>query len=214
MPTFSVQTFSIVRDGDVVEMHKVRPKQIGGVSVGRRADISSLGYYREIIKHASEKPGQFYVENEPLKQINTDVKTVTITYDYELMPLSKIQFTLLNQNRRRLQIEIGSGLRYDFADGTGTVQTRDQTDTGNINAIATNALIAHKNAVTDPAIAFRDEENVTHMMTPIQAMAFGQAVAAHITDLYQKKWAIADEIRAIGSSVDAAEYDLSYKWRR
>ncbi|MEQ9131103.1 MAG: DUF4376 domain-containing protein [Salinisphaeraceae bacterium] len=132
---------------------------------------------------------------------------------WEANRLREMKETLKAGNHHKRIALTQSGVSYDFPDGSAvTAQTRNDTDRANIHATVTNGLVLQAQGVTDPVMPFRDAENVTHMMTPEQAIAFGQTVLAAVTGLYQTKWAVEVAIDALETSAEAAAFDLEAAW--
>lgn len=81
-----------------------------------------------------------------------------------------------------------AGLPYTFTDSAGTIQTADE-DIRNVLAVTTTALVLNSQGIVDAVIPFRDLENVTHMLTPDEAITMGMAVQAFISTTYSDAWA-------------------------
>jgi hypothetical protein len=142
--------------------------------------------------------------------------------------LADKQAALLARLEPQRLVRQNAGLPYTFApavvasDGvtvvapavTGTIQTRDQTlypDVANINGETTAALILQSQGVTSAAISFRDQQNVTHAMTPAQIIAMGIAVSSFISATYAAKWNIQNQINALTEqTVDS--FDITQGW--
>jgi hypothetical protein len=126
---------------------------------------------------------------------------------------------LLDDRRRALSERIaqrrvdeqGKGYTYLFPDGlTGVVQTRqDSPDLLNINGQVTAALVLQSQGVLDPVMNFRDEENVTHQMTPTQMIVMGLTVSQFVSATYSSKWYHDEAVKAWDGSV---EYDYTVGW--
>jgi hypothetical protein len=107
-----------------------------------------------------------------------------------------------------------AGLPYTFPDGTGTIQTRDQTqypDISNINGRVSEALILSLQNDTTTTINFRDEQNITHAMTAPQIIAMGTAVSQFVTNTYTTKWAKEVEISQL-TEENYQSYDITEGW--
>jgi hypothetical protein len=103
-----------------------------------------------------------------------------------------------------------TGCTYTFPEGLrGTIQTRDDRDLANITGQTMAAMILQARAVTSPVLSFRDEQNVTHMMTPSQMIDMGMASSAFISASYTAKW-VHDE--AIDEWDGATPYDMLSGW--
>lgn len=113
----------------------------------------------------------------------------------------------------RLNVQ-NSGLTYKFPDGIGTIQTRDPIqypDIAIINGQATSALILAQQNVTTAFINFRDEENVTHSLTPTQTITMALAVSKFVSDTYAAKWAKQVEISNL-TEENYQSYDMTAGW--
>jgi len=144
------------------------------------------------------------------------------------------QAALLNQLESARLARQNRGLVYTFApavpavmaaDGitvvtpevpavVGTIQTRDASqylDIANINGEASSALILQGQGVTAAVLDFRDEQNVTHAMTPAQMIAMALAVSTFINATYLAKWALREQINNLTpDTIDA--FDITQGW--
>lgn len=90
-----------------------------------------------------------------------------------------------------------AGLFYKFEDALeGTVQTRNDTDIRNIQAVTTTGLVLKAQGVSTPAIPFRDGHDVIHVLTPDGAISMGMAVQSFIADAYSWAWNLKGQIDA------------------
>jgi hypothetical protein len=135
---------------------------------------------------------------------------ITWTSDADLLTDAKTtkRQAVTNERDRR----IVQGLTYTFPDGTaGTIQLRP-TDVGNVNGVATkgNALLQKGDTTTTQP--FRDAENVTHTLTPQQAVDLGLAVADRVEAIYQASWDHKDAIAALTTVAEVNAYDITTGW--
>jgi hypothetical protein len=111
---------------------------------------------------------------------------------------------------------VAQGKQHAFPDGlTGTVQLRNERDTGNVNAVATSGTALVIAGDTQARVAFRDAEDVSHLLSGEEAVAFGLAVMAWVSAHYAAAWAHKDTIRLLAESADLdelADYDLQSGW--
>jgi len=125
--------------------------------------------------------------------------------------ISSLQNQLENQ---RLSIQ-SAGLPYTFPDATtGTIQTRDPNkypDLLNINAYATMGMLALTAGTPAMPIGFIDSANVSHAMTPAQAVALATAVSTFIGTTYTKKQAIRATIAALTLQT-IGSFDITQGW--
>lgn len=119
------------------------------------------------------------VDEQKLRDLNTRLK-----------PQYKAQV-----EAKRLEKE-KAGVAYTFPDGQGTVQTARDVDIRNVQGVVTTAQVLASQGVTDPVIDFRDQENVTHSLTPTQAIDMGMVVQTAISQHYAWAWAKKAEIDA------------------
>jgi len=130
----------------------------------------------------------------PFYSIGEDRVTASYTKVNKPIEMVKNELKTIVNNIR--PIKETAGITYSFNDGDGKVQLRDERDFRNIMAISAAALALKANNVTDPVVIFRDEADVTHSMTPDEAIAFGMHVQQAITDIYKWSWDKKAEIDA------------------
>ena len=111
---------------------------------------------------------------------------------------------------------IAQGKPHSFPDGlTGTVQLRNERDTGNVNAVATSGTALVIAGDTQARVVFRDAQDVTHPLSGEEAVAFGLAVMAWVSAHYAAAWAHKDAIRQFADAADLealADYDILSGW--
>lgn len=109
-----------------------------------------------------------------------------------------------------------AGMPFEFPDGKGTVQTRNEVDIINILGQAVVAMSCSVTGETAGLIPFRDAENVTHDMTPAQLLQMAMAALAFVSDTYAKKWRIEkqfDELVDNGATdEEIMNFDFSTGW--
>jgi hypothetical protein len=102
------------------------------------------------------------------------------------------------------------GCAYRFPDGLeGTIQTRTALDLGNITGQTLAAVILQAQGVTAAALGFRDEQNVTHAMTPAQMLDMGMASSSFVSMTYTAKW---QHDAAIDAWHGDTPYDIFTGW--
>lgn len=111
---------------------------------------------------------------------------------------------------------IAQGKPHSFPDGlTGTVQLRNERDTGNVNAVATSGTALVIAGDAQARVVFRDAQDVTHPLGGEEAVAFGLAVMAWVSAHYAAAWAHKDAIRLLAEGADLAvlaDYDILSGW--
>ena len=111
---------------------------------------------------------------------------------------------------------IAQGKPHSFPDGlTGTVQLRNERDTGNVNAVATSGTALVIAGDAQARVVFRDAQDVTHPLSGEEAVAFGLAVMAWVSAHYAAAWAHKDAIRLLAEGADLealADYNLQSGW--
>lgn len=113
---------------------------------------------------------------------------IVANYGKAPKPVDAVKYELKAKiNERRIVLE-KNGLSYQFPDSVGVIQTRDDTDIRNIQSVTTTSLILKSQNIDSPVISFRDEGDVTHMLTPDQAIEMGLAVQSFIAGVYQWAW--------------------------
>lgn len=126
--------------------------------------------------------------------------------------LDELKDKLHQENTSKRVQTLAAGISYDFPDGAGTVQTRNPTDIGNINGVASMGTVLAGNGVTDAVLSFRDAENVTHPLTPTQAQAFGSAIGQAISAIYETKWSVGAQIDALVTAAECRAFDIDAAW--
>ena len=103
-----------------------------------------------------------------------------------------------------------AGLAYKFADGTGTIQLRNESDIRNVMGAASSgtALVMLR---SNKAMSFTDSENVTHDLTPNEAGLMGLAVSEFISAHYATAWHHKDEMKKLKGQA-LADYDITTGW--
>lgn len=100
---------------------------------------------------------------------------------------------------------IAAGMPYDFSDGRGTVQLRNETDIINVTGVGTSGLMLTVAGDTTTKLIFRDKEDVTHTMDGVEAQAFGLGVSAWISAHYSRAWDLKTEVDAALALADETE---------
>lgn len=113
--------------------------------------------------------------------------------------------------------KIPEGVPYTFPDGiNGTIQMRDLKDI--INVLGTTvAGIIYKLLGQDTAVLpFKDEENVDHSFSPVEAMTMGMSALSGYTANYLAAWEHKRRIKALvdgGATIAQIEaYDVTTGW--
>ena len=88
---------------------------------------------------------------------------------------------------------------------TVPVDTRDDTDLRNIQAVTTTAQILAANPAA--TIDFRGADDVTYNLTPTQIITLGLTVSAHVNGFYAAAWDLKDLIAAAASHDDLDAID-------
>jgi hypothetical protein len=136
-------------------------------------------------------------------------------YTYRGKDLATGKANLLAALEARRLVRQNSGLVYAFPDTGGTIQTRDPMaypDLANVTGQATAALILAGQGVTGAVMAFRDQQNVTHMLTPAQMAAMAMAVSQFVAATYASKWTKSQEIAALATADAVQAYNLDAGW--
>ena len=167
------------------------------------ADLVTLGTYPNAGEFQLVEPGDV----EQIEGVWTQTWTVSdISVEDARATLRQ---RVAAERLRREQL----GVAYTFSgDVPGVVQTRDDTDTRNIQGVVTTALILQAQGVTDPVLSFRDAQNVEHPLTPSQAIALGMTVSSAVKALYSAKWAHDAAIELLPDTAACAAYDTDAGW--
>lgn len=132
-----------------------------------------------------------------------------ITQEYEIdtiegadLEIATEQFSKAVNNEREHRISLGCLITVD---GVGAIPIRgepeDMRNLTNLGQVANMSLFT---GVTTP-IAFRDNDNVMHMLTPMQMSQLWQKAVMYVGMVYQASWAL-KEIRPFPASVSDNAY--------
>ena len=106
---------------------------------------------------------------------------------------------------KRIDVQ-GTGMTYTFPDGsTGTVQTRNAIDVINITGQAVGAMALSMQGDSTTLLPFRDAENVTHELTPIQMVQMAMAALNFVSATYLKKWELENKLDELAASEASGE---------
>lgn len=106
---------------------------------------------------------------------------------------------------KRIDVQ-GMGMTYTFPDGTtGTVQTRNAIDVINITGQAVGAMALSMQGDTTTLLPFRDAENVTHELTPLQMVQMAMAALNFVSATYLKKWELENKLDELTANEASGE---------
>ncbi len=109
--------------------------------------------------------------------------------------------------------KIFGGMSYLFPDGlTGMVDTREQSDFDNLQALTTLAQVLQSNGEAGPVITFVDAEDQAHALTPSQMIDLGVAVTQRVATIYAASWPMKAAIKAALTSAEVDAVDISTGW--
>jgi hypothetical protein len=115
-------------------------------------------------------------------------------------------------NRLR-DLKIFEGVDYPFPDGlTGSVDTREQSDFDNLQALTTLAQVLQAKGEIGAVITFVDVEDQAHDLTPAQMVELGIAVTQHIAAIYAASWPLKAGVKSAASHAELNVVDLSSGW--
>jgi len=109
-------------------------------------------------------------------------------------------------------IMIARGLSYVFPDGLGTMEIRSEVDMRNISGRALKGLVLVVADDTTTLLPFRDQEDVTHMLTGQEAVDMGDAVDTWVSDHYVSAWSHKAAMDALETAEAVQRYDCSGGW--
>lgn len=108
---------------------------------------------------------------------------------------------------------IFAGVTYSFPDGlTGTVDTREQSDFDNLQALTTLAQVLEANGETGAVITFVDAEDEAHSLTPSQMIDLGITVTQQIANIYAVSWPMKESVKAAATIAEVNAVDISAGW--
>lgn len=117
---------------------------------------------------------------------------------------------------KRMDVQ-GAGMTYLFPDGTeGTIQTRNSVDIQNIMGQAVGAIAANSSGDVSIQMPFRDEQNITHMLNPVQMLQMAMAALNFVSATYANKWSLEQQLDEFVSSGATKEqimaFDINVGW--
>ncbi len=108
---------------------------------------------------------------------------------------------------------IFAGLSYLFPDGlTGTVDTREQSDFDNLQALTTFAQVLQAGGETADVITFVDAQDQAHSLTPTQMIELGIAVTQRVAAIYAASWPMKSDVRAAATIAQVEAIDIKSGW--
>lgn len=108
---------------------------------------------------------------------------------------------------------IFGGLSYLFPDGlTGMVDTREQSDFDNLQALTTLAQVLQSSGETLPVITFVDAEDQAHALTPSQMIDLGVAVTQRVAEIYAASWPMKASVKAAATIAEVDAVDILSGW--
>ncbi len=118
----------------------------------------------------------------------------------------------LEINRMR-DDKIFQGLSYSFPDGTtGIVDTREQPDFDNLQALTTLAQVLQSNGETGAVITFVDAQDQAHALTPAQMIDLGVAVTQRVAAVYAASWPMKVAVKAATTIGEIDAIDITTGW--
>lgn len=108
--------------------------------------------------------------------------------------------SIKNSNSEDVTIErdnrISKGITVTLSSGKQIpVQTRNDTDFRNIQGLVSNATLFLLNNDLVTTIKFRDADDNDQFLTAPETIEMGKLVAAFVSNIYSKSWAIKDRIK-------------------
>lgn len=108
---------------------------------------------------------------------------------------------------------IFAGLSYLFPDGlTGTVDTREQSDFDNLQALTTLAQVLQAGGETADVITFVDAEDQAHSLTPSQMIELGVSVTQQLAAIYAASWPMKARVKAATTITEVEVIDIASGW--
>ncbi|TQV80768.1 DUF4376 domain-containing protein [Denitrobaculum tricleocarpae] len=108
---------------------------------------------------------------------------------------------------------IFAGLSYLFPDSlTGRVDTREQSDFDNLQALTMLAQVLQAGGETADVITFVDAEDQAHSLTPIQMIELGIAVTQRVAAIYAASWPMKSDVKAAATIAQVEAIDISSGW--
>lgn len=106
-----------------------------------------------------------------------------------------------------------AGMSYAFPDGLmGTVDTREQSDFDNLQALTTLAQVLQAEGETGQVITFVDAEDQAHSLTPSQMIDLGVTVTQQIANIYAVSWPMKASVKTAATIAEVNAVDISKGW--
>ena len=106
-----------------------------------------------------------------------------------------------------------AGVSYSFPDGLmGTVDTREQSDFDNLQALTTLAQVLQAEGETGQVITFVDAEDQAHSLTPSQMIDLGVTVTQQIAKIYSVSWPMKASVKAAATIAEVNAVNISTGW--
>jgi hypothetical protein len=95
--------------------------------------------------------------------------------------------------------KIYSDIAYEFPDGPGVIQLRNNQDVRNIQSLVSGAQMQIIAGNPDAPMVFRDLDDNTRQLTAVQIAQMGAYVLNRSQAVYTASWALKDQVNAAGS---------------
>ena len=145
-------------------------------------------------------------------------EVTALTSEVEALRAPAVTLETAKADKRRVinglrDEKIFGGLSYLFPDGsTGMVDTREQPDFDNLQALTTLAQVLQAGGETGPVITFVDAEDQAHALTPSQMIDLGVAVTQRVAAIYAASWPMKASVKAATTITEVDAVDIATGW--
>lgn len=153
--------------------------------------------YEDYVRYAQANPPGYNPDTHiAVEIVPTEIDGVwTQQWQIDSLPQDRVDENFRNKKTQKLgdvsaakEQRLAQGFEFEFADGTGKVQTRN-SDLRNIQTLVMSAL-----SDSDATFQFRCADNKMHDMSAAQMIDLGKAAQAHLTQTQAWAWGKKQEV--------------------
>lgn len=146
--------------------------------------------------------------NQPFQMaLDLENKVIKNVFVYEIKTANIVARLLKNEIENQKNLNIYKDIPYNFPDGQGTIQCRNELDIRNIQINGIEAIKDLSLGITDKTYIFRDLEDKIHHMTLHQMIDMMTYVKNVGQNIFIKSWAHKNNIDDIINNTELTEED-------
>lgn len=141
--------------------------------------------------------------------IDTAVRPVTVTYAVVTLPLADVKVRAWDRMKQERDERQSGLMPYTYPSGDTHHNEMTEKVIRDLSGSTTAAIALSGMGVTDPAMPWTVQENVTHMLTPQQMIAFGLAALQWHSTMHMTSQGLRgaiDTAQAVAAVVAAAQW--------